>query len=183
MQVYFIDNDDFFKRKTMYDIKPKQENDNDERAIFFVRGALEAIKKLRWIPDVIHCHGWFTALAALYLKKMYADDPCLQKAKVVYSVYDDAGQGVIPETLFGKLGFDKITADDLSVMEQSSDYLALNRLAIRYADGVIQGSETIAPELTDYISSLEGKAFLPYQGKEDYEEAFDNFYSDLLTAN
>lgn len=183
MQVYFIDNDDFFKRKTMYDIKPKQENDNDERAIFFVRGALEAIKKLRWIPDVIHCHGWFTALAALYLKKVYADDPCLQKAKVVYSVYDDAGQGVIPETLFSKLEFDKITADDLSVMGQSADYMALSRLAIRYADGVIQGAETVAPELTDYISSLKGKAFLPYQGKENYEEAFDNFYSDLLTTN
>lgn len=68
-------------------------------------------------------------------------------------------------------------------MGQSADYMALSRLAIRYADGVIQGAETVAPELTDYISSLEGKAFLPYQGKENYEEAFDNFYSDLLTTN
>lgn len=183
MQVYFIDNDDFFKRKTMYDIKPKQENDNDERAIFFVRGALEAIKKLRWIPDVIHCHGWFTTLAALYLKKMYADDPCFQKVKVVYSVYNDAGQGTMPETLFSKLEFDKISGEDIAVMGNAVDYLALNRLAIHYSDGVVQGSETIAPELTECISSLKDKPFLPYQGTENYDEAFDNFYNTLLEAH
>lgn len=180
MQVYFIDNDDFFKRKTKYDIKAKQENDNDERAIFFVRGALEAIKKLRWIPDVIHCHGWFTALAAVYLKKVYADDPCLQKAKIVYSAYNDGGQGVIPQSLFAKLEFDKIMGDDLAVMDGSVDYVALNKLAIHYSDGVIQGSEMLSPEVAEYIGTLKDKPFLPYQGAEDYAEAYDDFYDKLV---
>ncbi len=90
MQVYFIDNDDFFSRKnTIMDDDGKEFLDNDERSIFYVRGVLETIKKLRWIPDVIHCHGWMTALTPLYIKTAFADDPCFKDAKVVYSLYND----------------------------------------------------------------------------------------------
>ena len=91
MQVYFIDNEDFFQRKaTVSDEKGNGFKDNDERAIFYVRGVFETIKKLRWIPDIIHCHGWFTALAPLYLKRMYSDDPCFARTKVVYLDCDSA---------------------------------------------------------------------------------------------
>ncbi|WP_329904285.1 glycogen/starch synthase [Porphyromonas pogonae] len=178
MQVYFIDNDDFFKRKTMFNTDNRPVNDNDERSIFFVRGALEAIKKLRWIPDVIHCHGWFTALAMVYLKKVYHDDPCLKKAKVVYTVYNEPEAGVIPETLFDKLKFDHIKPANYAMMDNKTDFVALNKLAIAHADGVIQGSEHIDEALTAYIGES-GKPFLPYQGKEDYAPAFDNFYNQL----
>lgn len=125
MQIYFIDNEDFFKRKTMFKVDSKRPNDNDERSIFFVRGALEAIKKLRWIPDVIHCHGWFTALAMVYLKKFYHDDPVLKKAKVVYSLYKEEEHNLIPKDLFEKLRFDKITDEDFKMMDNTTDTNAL----------------------------------------------------------
>jgi starch synthase len=91
MQVYFIDNDDFFQRKfTVADDDGAEFEDNDERCIFFVRGVIETIRKLRWVPDVVHVHGWIAALAPLYIKRAFADDPCFRSAKVVYSVYDNA---------------------------------------------------------------------------------------------
>lgn len=179
MQIYFIDNEDFFKRKTMFKVDSKRPNDNDERSIFFVRGALEAIKKLRWIPDVIHCHGWFTALAMVYLKKFYHDDPVLKKAKVVYSLYKEEEHNLIPKDLFEKLRFDKITDEDFKMMDNTTATNALNRLAIYYADGIIQGSPDIDPGLESYIKEC-GKPLLSYQNEEMRAEAFDNFYNTFL---
>lgn len=179
MQIYFIDNEDFFKRKVLFKVDPKKVNDNDERSIFFVRGAFEAIKKLRWIPDLIHCHGWFTTLAMIYLKKVYHDDPVLKKAKIVYSLYNEPAHELVPKTLFDKLRFDEISDQDLEPMNGATDLNALNRLAIHYADGIIQGSEELSAEMAQYIKDCK-KPFLPYQGAEEYAEAFDNFYNDCL---
>lgn len=179
LQVYFIDNDDFFKRKTVFDVDPKVGNDNDERSIFFVRGALEAIKKLRWIPDIIHCHGTFTALGMLYLKKYYHDDPCLKKAKIIYSLYDEPAPVEIPDTLFECLKFDKIKPAALSVLDGKTDYEALNRLAIHYANGVVQGSAEISPSLKQYIDES-GVHFLPYTPVEGCAEVYNEFYKKIL---
>lgn len=180
MQVYFIDNEDFFKRKSLYGADAKGRNDNDERSIFFVRGALETVKKLRWIPDLIHCHGAFTALAMVYLKKVYHDDPCLKKAKVVFSIYDEATPVEIPSELFEKMKFDNIKPPSYAMMEGSTDYLSLMKLAIHHAHGVIQGSETIAPELLEYIEKT-GKPLLPYPGEgEGYADAYNEFYDKIL---
>src|SRR5574344_470161 len=85
MQVYFIDNEDYFEnREILADANGEEYDDNEERSIFFIRGVMETIKKLRWVPDIIHCHGWFSALAPLYIKKGYKDDPCFKNTKVVY---------------------------------------------------------------------------------------------------
>lgn len=179
MQVYFIDNEDFFKRKSMFGADAKGRNDNDERSIFFVRGSLETVKKLRWIPDVIHCHGAFTALAVLYLKKVYHDDPCLKKVKVVFSIYDEAEPVEIPEELFTKLKFDNIKSPSLTMMEGKTDYLSMMKLAIHHAHGVVQGSEQIAPELLEYIEKT-GRPFLPYPGREaESGEAYNAFYEKV----
>ena len=90
MQVYFIDNEDYFRRKQVaYDEKGNFFADNGDRAIFFARGVLETAKKLRWAPDIIHCHGWITHLLPLYLKKIYKDDPIFANSKVVLSLYND----------------------------------------------------------------------------------------------
>ncbi len=180
LQVYFIDNDDFFKRKTLFDIKAKQENDNDERAIFFARGPLEAIKKLRWIPDIIHCHGWFSALSTVYLKKMYHDDPFLNRAKIIYTAYNDNKEAKVPEKLFERMAFDKIMEDDLKMMEGKTDHLAFSKLACHYADAIIKGSEKLAPELEAFIANMEGKPVLGYQGVEGFEAKNENFYDQLL---
>ena len=91
MQVYFLDNEDFFQRKQVFnDSKGKFFDDNDERTVFFCKGALETVKKLGWAPDIVHCHGWMTSLVPAYLKTIYKDDPTFKDAKMVYSVYSES---------------------------------------------------------------------------------------------
>ena len=179
LQVYFIDNDDFFQRKSLFDPEPKGENDNDERSIFFVRGALETVKKLRWIPDIIHCHGTFTALGMLYLRKFYNDDPCLKKAKLVFSLYNEAQPVEMTEHLFESLKFDKFKPAATSVMQGKTDYTALSKLAIHYAHGVVQGSPELAPELKSYIEET-GVNFLPFPVLEFDAAVYNEFYKQIL---
>lgn len=178
MQVYFIHNDDFFKRKVALEAPAKGVNDNDERSLFFVQGALETIKKLRWVPGYIHCHGAFTALALLYLRRVYQDDPALNEAKLVVSVYNEEHPVVIPSDLFDKLGYDNIKPEDYAIMEGKTDYEALMKLAIYHADAVVQGSEEISPELSRFIAES-GKPFLPYPGADHPAEVYNNFYEQL----
>src|SRR5512145_391352 len=88
MQIYFIDNEDYFSRKSIVaDANGKEFEDNDERAVFYARGVLETVKKLRWAPDLVHCHGWMSSLVPVYLRSIYHDDPLFHNYKIVYSVY------------------------------------------------------------------------------------------------
>ena len=184
MQVYFIDNDDFFQRKfTIADANGEEYADNDDRSIFFVRGVLETIKKLRWIPDLIHCHGWMSALTTLYIKRKYADDPCLRHAKVVYSIYDNEFQKPLSKGFAAKLRADGAKAKDVELLKKDTSFVALSKLAIDFADGVIQGSEQINPELSEYIASKEDKPFLPYQPAETYMDEINKFYDLILDPN
>jgi starch synthase len=182
MQVYFIDNDDFFQRKyTVYDDEGREFDDNDERAIFYVRGVLETVKKLRWIPDLIHCHGWLTALAPIYLKKMYADDPGFAGAKVVYSVYDDAFENSLDKSLIEKLKQDGMTDKDLQLIKASTDFASLSNLAIRYSDGIIQGSLRINEKVSGFIEQ-EDKPFLSHQSEVSYIDIYNDFYDQILNS-
>ena len=184
MQVSFIDNDDFFQRKfTIADANGEEYADNDDRSIFFVRGVLETIKKLRWIPDLIHCHGWMSALTTLYIKRKYADDPCLRHAKVVYSIYNNEFQKPFSKGFAAKLRADGAKAKDVALLKKDTSYVALNKLAIDFADGVIQGSEQINPELSEYIAAKEDKHFLPYQPAETYMDEINKFYDLILDPN
>lgn len=181
MQVYFIDNDDFFSRKyTTTDDTGTEFPDNDERSIFFVRGVLETIKKLRWIPDVIHCHGWMTALTPLYIKTAFADDPCFKNTKVVYSLYNDDFYKPFSEKFASKLKLAGITdkfVKDIAGAEV--DYVKLSDFAMKYSDGVVQCEEKINPSLLEYIDKNKVN-FLPYQGGiEESAEALNNFYNAL----
>ncbi|MCL1822108.1 MAG: glycogen/starch synthase [Prolixibacteraceae bacterium] len=178
MQVYFIDNEDYFHRKGIVsDDEGHFFPDNDERAIFFARGVLETVIKLRWTPDIIHCHGWMTALAPIYLKKYYKDDPLFSHAKVIYSVYDDDFEGELNKNFRKKLVLKGITASDTKALEKP-DYEKLTKFAIQYADAVVQGSEKINPEISNYIAASE-KLFLPYQLKDDYVDAYNDFYDKV----
>ena len=184
MQVYFIDNEDFFQRKfTVCDADGKEFEDNDDRSIFYVRGVLETVKKLRWIPDVIHCHGWMSALTALYIKRMYMDDPCLRNAKIVYSIYDDDFKTPLNATIVNKLKADGALDEDLELMKTDTSFVSLSKLAIDFADGIIQGSETINSEIIDYISTKKDTPFLPYQPEETYMDEFNKFYDLVLESN
>jgi starch synthase len=179
MQVYFIDNDDFFQRKhTVSDDEGNEFEDNDDRCIFFVRGVIETIRKLRWVPDVVHIHGWIAALAPLYIKRAFAEDPCFRSTKVVYSIYDHAFKQPFRESFKQKLIIDGVTDADLQELNQVVDFTALTKLAIRYSDGVIQGSESISQELVD-VTAEWNVPFLPYQDSECYIESYNDFYDQI----
>lgn len=184
MQVYFIDNEDFFQRKhSVCDERGNEYEDNDERAIFYVRGVFETVKKLRWIPDIIHCHGWMSALTGLYIKRMYADDPSLKDAKIVYSIYNDAFQTPLRKEIATKLKKDGVKEADLKGFKKDTSFIGLTKLAIDFADGVIQGCESITPELQEYIVSKPDKPFLSYQAPEVYMDKFNEFYDVILGTN
>ena len=183
MQVYFIDNDDFFLRKyTTEDADGNEFEDNDDRSIFYVRGVLETVKKLRWIPDIIHCHGWMGALAGLYIKRMYVDDPGLKDAKIVYTVYDNSFKNSFPKNFSDKLQMDGANSEDIAVVKDDANFINLTKLAIDFADGVVQGSETIDPEILQYIQEQPDKPFLPYAPAEEYMDKNNEFYDTVLGA-
>ncbi|MDR2808980.1 MAG: glycogen/starch synthase [Tannerellaceae bacterium] len=186
MQVYFIDNEDFFHRKAaICDSSGREYEDNDERSIFYVRGVLETIKKLRWIPDLIHCHGWMSAITPLYINRMYADDPCLKDTKTIYSIYADNDEFNTPfrSNFIDKLKMDGASDEDLTCLNENADYLSLTKLAINFADGIIQGSKEIHPEIQDYLSTVNDKPFLSYQSPDVYMDSFNNFYDIVLASN
>lgn len=182
MQVYFIDNDDFFQnRETLVDASGVEYDDNDERSIFFIRGVMETIKKLRWVPDIIHCHGWFSALAPLFIKKGYADDPCFRGAKVICSLYDESFDKAFQKTFAEKLRFDGIGDPEITSVNERGviDYTNLMKLAIDHSDGIIQSSENVNPEILDYIQE-KGVKFLPFDADFDKRvEQIDSFYEEI----
>lgn len=180
MQVYFIDNDDYFLRHTSDGLETETLFDeNDERSIFFVRGVLETVKKLRWIPSVIHCTGWITALSPLYLRKMYGEDPTFSDAKIVFSLFDDAFEGTFDARMVDKLEQDGFKAEWLkSLGEGPVDYKALNRIAMDYADAIAISSPDVDAELVEYARAT-GKPLLEYPGEDNYVEAYKNFYMSL----
>ena len=182
MQVYFIDNEDYFQRKFITeDENGNSFDDNDERSIFFVRGVMETVKKLRWVPDIIHCHGWMTALAPLYIKKAYAEDPCFRDTKVIYSSYNNGFNTPFPASFSDKLLLEGIRKEDLTFTDKPIDFSELTKLAIRFSDGVIQASETMQPDILEYTKNAD-IPFLPYQDPENYIDAYNEFY-DVVWEN
>lgn len=179
MQVYFIDNEDYFQRKfTFQDENQKFFDDNDERTIFFARGVLETVKKLRWAPDIIHCHGWFTGLVPLYIKKAYYDDPLFANSKIVFSVYDNEFNEPLKKEFKDKLLYENINKNDVKILKDPN-YINLSKLAIEMSDATIIGSETINSELLSFIKNSE-KPYLDFQTEEEYIDAYSNFYDKIL---
>jgi starch synthase len=180
MQIYFIDNEDLFHHKSIVADEDENElEDNDERAIFYVRGVFETVKKLRWIPDIVHCHGWLSALAPIYLKRYYDDEPCFNKTKVVYSIYDDGFKSILNKDIITKMKLDSISERDLKLIKESADYDTVSSLAIQFSDGVIQGSPLISEKVTDFLETT-NKPFLPYQDEKTYIDAYNDFYDVIL---
>lgn len=179
MQVYFIDNEEYFQRKyILADAKNNFYEDNDERSIFFCRGVLETVKKLGWSPDIVHCHGWITNVMPLYLKKVFKDDPLFADTKVVYSVYDDEFSKPLNKKFGEKAILDGITPADVKNLKDPS-FVNVTKAAIDMADAVIQGSETINPDLAKYMKSL-NKPVLGYKGPDEYIDAYSAFYDEVL---
>jgi starch synthase len=179
MQVYFIENEDYFPKKTfMHELDGEFFDFHDERAIFFCRGVLETVKKLGWAPDVVHCNGWMTALVPMYLKKAFADDPIFADTKIVYSVYDQQIEGELSDDMARKAIVNGVEEQDVSIISDPC-INNLHRLAIDFADAIIAGSENIDPDIEKYIIDS-GKSSLSYHSDENCVEAFDALYDDML---
>lgn len=180
IQIYFIDNDDYFSRRAvLHDENGKPFEDNDDRAIFFARGMLETVKKLRWTPTIVHCHGWFSAIAPMYLKRVFFDDPLFRDVKIVLSLADDKFEGTLSPELKQKLEGEGIMDSSMSILTEPS-YENLYRYVIEYADGIIVTSPNANKELLEYARGL-GKKILEYSDAEP-KEVFDNykrFYDEL----
>ncbi len=182
MQVYFIDNEEYFQRKaTLTDKNGVEFSDNDERAIFFCRGVLETVKKLGWAPDVIHCQGWMTSLLPFFAKTVYREDPMFENTKIVYSLYDDQFTTPLDSRLAEKVRFDTLTDGDVETFKDSS-YLGLTKAGIKYSDGVIVGSNNLDADVLA-IAEASGKPMLAYHDEDTYIEAHSEFYSEVLAEN
>ena len=170
-----------FQRKSQFGIEDKYGNDTAERSIFFFRGVFEAIKRLRWIPDIIHCTGWFAALAPLYLHTLYKDDPDIGKAKVVYTPFDTEVTGDITEKLFDILAFDNLKDDWVAPLQGAYDPEALRRIAINYSDGVILPAEEAGKWASAKYAKQLGKPILSYPGmQKEQADDYRQFYNGLL---
>jgi starch synthase len=181
MQVYFIDNEDYFQRKfTIRDKNSKFFEDNDERAIFFSRGVIETVKKLGWPPDIIHCHGWMTSFVPLYIKRAFKDNPLFSDTKVIYSLYDDAFSETLSKDLTKKIKLDGITNKDMATFE-NANYESLVKAAVDFSDAVIQGEENINSSIVKYVKDS-GKPLLPYQSMDNYIPAYNDFYDEILAS-
>ena len=153
VQVYFIDNDDYFSRRQM----DKDENgadyqDNGERAIFFARGVLETVKKLRWVPDIIHCQGWMSAVVPFYIKTAYHDEPSFTNTKVVTSLFAKSMKSGLDPNFKRCLEFRDATAELLKPYKDQFDFDELNKLAIDYSDGIVEAVKGVSKDLVDYAN-------------------------------
>jgi starch synthase len=178
IQVYFIDNDDYFNKRQM----GKDENgidypDNGERAIFFARGVLETVKKLRWVPDIIHCQGWMSGVVPLYVKTAYHDEPYFSNAKVVTCLQNKEFKSELDDNFKRCLEFRDVTIDKLTDYKDKFDFIELSKLAIDYSDGIIEGYDGANSILVDYARS-KNIPLLTYPG-EDYADAYLDFFNKV----
>ena len=178
IQVYFIDNDDYFmKRQMALDESGMPYSDNGQRAIFFARGELETVKKLRWNPDIIHCQGWMAAYIPVLIKKAFKDEPTFANTKVVTSLFNHGLEGQLGHNFKKTLEYKSIKAATLSEFNAEFDYNELEKLAIAFSDGVIEGGEGIKQQLLDYADK-KGVPVLKYPG-QDFTESYKKFYDTV----
>ena len=176
MQVYFIDNEEYFKRRAiLHDDNGKTFKDNDERMIFFTKGVIETVKKLNWSPDIIHLHGWFTTLFPLYLKSYYADEPLFIGSKIISSIYEPNFEGIISPKFYEKVAFDKIEDQEIKGLKKSS-FEELSKLAITNSDGLIMASEKLPESIVNEIKDSK-KPHLDFLQSKD-EATYINFYNN-----
>ena len=180
IQIYFIDNDDYFTRKaTLCDADGKEFADNDERAIFFARGVLETVRKLNWSPTIVHCMGWMSAVTPIYLKKVFNDDPLFRDVKVVVSLCDDKFTQPLDSNFMERIAKEGVEDEKLKELSLPS-HENLYRFVIDYADGIVVASDKADAALVEYARQS-GKPMLEYQDPAS-EECFDNynrFYENL----
>ncbi len=178
MQIYFLDNEDFFKRKYVFEDEEGQAyEDNADRAVFFCKGVIETVKKFGWAPDIVHVHGWMTGLIPFYLKTAYKNEPLFQQSKVIYSLYESAHEKVLADNFVTKASINNLSEGDLDayLYEGKAD---VHRGAVAYSDAVVKGSATYSDELISFLATID-KPVLDSQ-EEGGMKAYVEFYQALL---
>lgn len=181
LQVYFIDNEDYFQRKSVFfDKDNKFHSDNDERAIFFCKGVLETVKKLGWSPDIVHCNDWMTGLIPLYLKTRYKKDPIYKNTKSVFTVYNNHFSHKFDADILSKAKMLDIDDSMLKNLE-SADFEGFVKMGVEYADAVIKGEDSEKSEsMTALIKALEkSKTFNTFYSMENAMDAYYDLYTGL----
>lgn len=182
MQVYFIDNDDYFTHRGEFGDKHGEYDDNAERALFYTRGVAETICKLRWVPDVVVCQGWFSAIAPIYIKKKYSDDPCFKRCKIVTALYNDAYTKPLSPRFAQMLRSEGIAkADVAEIKDKPMTHTTLCKFALKYSDGVIVTEEGIDPELLDYANAKGCKVLTATDevlDKAKYDAFLEEFHAE-----
>lgn len=181
MQVYFIDNDDFFQKRLIEGDKDGAEyDDNYERAIFYARSVIETVKKQGWYPDIIHCQGWISGMAPFYLKNIYQDEPPFANTKIIYSLHGENITKPMPKNIADLMAFRSVTSESIKKLgfnlKTPDDYA---RLAIHYSDGVVVAEPAASKELIDFAHK-EGKPVLHLNDEEDKGSQYANFYNTVL---
>ena len=184
MQVYFIDNEEYFKRKETFWDKDTEEfrGDNDERTMFFGKGVLETVKKLGWSPDIIHCHGWMTSCIPMFLKKEYQDDPHFESSKVLFTPYgNDYINQEFGTDIISKLKYDNFTDEDLEGLENPT-VAKLCAKGLEFADAISEGTEGLFDSL-NLKDSVFDKPTLRHTQLDDEFAAYNEFYDTILDEN
>lgn len=180
--VYFIDNEDYFQKRRMEeDEKGEEYADNGERAIFFARGVCETMKKMKWTPDIIVCQGWMAAVLPLYIKTAYKEEPVFAHAKVVTSLFAKQLKKDLGTNFKKCVEFREAKASLLDNYNDDFNFIELGKLAIDYSDAVVEASQEVNPTLVEYAEA-KGLPIMGYPGAEDYAEAYDTFYSNLIAT-
>lgn len=181
MQIYFIDSDDYFKRKaTYYDADGTFFADNDARTIFYAKGVIETVRKLGWEPDIVHCHGWISSLVPLFIRTVYKDDPLLQGTKLVYTIHPDSFPEKFPSNFGEKLKQTNIPAECLKHFK-SPGYDAIIQTAIDYCDAISVTPEAKKKMVT--YAEASGKPILQHPEDDNYVDLYDEFYDQILAEN
>jgi starch synthase len=178
MQVYFLDNEEYFQRKYVFnDSHNKFYEDNDERIIFFCKGALETVKKLGWSPDIVHCHGWMSALVPMFMKTIYSEDPTFKNSKIVYSAYESGFEETLNPAFTKKIKMQGIEELDYGYFSDGTfDSLQLG--AMEHSDALVFGSENLSEKVNIHLNSS-GKPTLNFDSSGDHDR-FQQFYEELV---
>ncbi len=178
MQVYFLDNEEFFKRKLLFDDEENNAfDDNSDRMVFFCKGVMETVKKFGWPPDIIHCHGWMSSLVPLYFDKTYKDNPIFENSKILFSVYDYSYEDTFDDSFLSKACINDLEKEDLSNYIVDGK-IRLNIGAIRHADGILWGSKSLNNSIQNVMSES-NVPVMEYREAEEYLTSTLDFYSSI----
>ncbi|MEH0155158.1 glycogen/starch synthase [Limibacter armeniacum] len=180
LQVYFIDNEDYFQRKSVFTDNKNDDKffeDNDERAIFFCKGVIETVKKLGWAPDIVHCNDWITSLIPLYLKTTYKNDPVFKNSKSIYTIYNTSFQHKFDETLPDKVKM--VDIEDTMLSNLSSDYEGFIKIGSEYADLVTKSSKDVEQQINGLLHNIDAEKINTIEKTEAYADSYFELYTSL----